>query len=216
MNYIKTLIESTLSEAPLPDDWDKNVYSSRNTFKNRVEYAKQRAEQIGVGSSRIAFIIDYQGRKTVLKIAKNRKGMMQNYEEARILSDGYMQGNSSVIPIIDYDETNSYPTWIHTEYADKIKQSQLKNHFGGVSLEDIMRYLACQAGMIRGYCPDIPDDIHENETFQDLHDMVMNFNINPMDFTRKANWGLYKGTPVVIDIGFTEDVNKTYYTKGNF
>jgi len=36
------------------------------------------AKRLGGGSSRVAFLIDYQGRKTILKVAKNNKGLAQS------------------------------------------------------------------------------------------------------------------------------------------
>ena len=65
-------------EAPLPPDWDKEQLNLRQTFKNRIKYAVSKAQRIGSGSSRVAFIIPYEGRNTVLKVAKNLKGLAQN------------------------------------------------------------------------------------------------------------------------------------------
>ena len=70
--------ELLLESPPLPEDWDKDIFNERVPFKTRIEYAKARAEQVGKGSSRVAFVIPYQGRKTVLKVALNAKGMAQN------------------------------------------------------------------------------------------------------------------------------------------
>lgn len=209
---LKNLLSTLLTEAPLPDDWDSGMFSERVPFKKRVEYAKQRAAQIGKGSSRVAFEIPYEGRKTVLKIAMNSKGMAQNEEEVRLLDDNHMQQIGNVIPLIDYDEQNSSPTWIHTEYASKLTQKQLEKYFDGISMDKITYYLDHLTGNLPvGYGKvSLPDEIFENENYQKLEELVGNFGLPAGDFARKANWGLYKGRPVIIDMGFTNETAKLY------
>ena len=94
-------------EAPLPDDWDKRMFDRSTPFKKMVAYAKERAKQVGRGSSRVAFEIPYQGRKTVIKVALNGKGLAQNREEARLLSDGHIASIGIVIPLIDLSDIYS-------------------------------------------------------------------------------------------------------------
>lgn len=199
-----------LLEAPLPDDWDKAIYDTRIPFTQRVRYAKERAEQVGRGSSRVAFKIPYKGRPTVLKIATNRKGMVQNQEETNLLGDWYLKDLEITIPMIDYDEENPQPTWMHTEYATKINQKQLEQFFGGVSMHSITMYLDGLQGRMRHVRVTLPEHIHENEHFQSLQDLVLNFGIPAGDLSRKANWGVYKNKPVIIDLGYT-DVTAAYY-----
>lgn len=201
-----------LSEAPLPDDWDKDVYNQPTTFKDMIAYAEERAEKVGTGSSRVAFAVPYQGRKTVLKIAKNTKGLHQNEEEARLLDDYYIDGLGITIPLIDYDEENSQPTWIHTEYAERITESQLTKFFGH-PLSDILSNLdyRMNGGGAFGDKPEeLPEEVHENEYYSALEDMIVNYGMAVGDFQRKANWGLYKGEPVIIDLGYHGSVIELY------
>lgn len=203
--------ELLLESPPLPDDWDKDIFNERVPFKTRVEYAKERAEQVGKGSSRVAFVIPYQGRKTVLKVALNAKGMAQNDEEAKLLEDWYIKNIGNVIPLIDYDERNSRPTWIHTEYATKITQKQLERYFGNIPMYQITSYLDRMSGKskFRG-SSELPEHVLENENFQMLQDLVLNFSMPASDLSRKANWALYKGTPVIIDLGHTDQTASLY------
>lgn len=198
-----------LFEAPLPDDWDADIYNEWVPFAQRLRYAKERAMQLGRGSSRVAFEIPYQGRKTALKIAINHKGIAQNEEESMLLDDYMVRQIGIVIPLIDYDERNPQPTWIHTEYAQKITQKQLERFFGGVSLTEIVWYLDYHRSG-KGTRINLPDEIFENEYFQRLQDLVLNFGIPAGDLARKANWGLYKGEPVIIDLGLTENTLHLY------
>lgn len=202
-------IEELLLEAPLPDDWDSAIYDPRVPFTQRVAYAKERAEQVGRGSSRVAFKIPYKGRDTVLKIATNRKGMVQNREEARLLEDWLVKNTGITIPMIDYDERSSTPTWIHTEFARKITKGQLRRFFGA-DIEDICRYLDYQTGRMRWGRVELPEEVFENEHFQSLSDLVYNFGLPAGDFSRPANWGLYRGAPVIIDVGYTDTTAELY------
>ena len=133
MRAFEFLNESTVDEMALPADWDPAALGHDKTFKSRLEYALQRAPRLGGGSSRVAFVIPDQGRETVLKIAKNRKGIAQNEAEVEILEDGYLGKMDIVIPLIDYDKRNPQPIWIQTEKANKISNTKLAKmlHAGG-------------------------------------------------------------------------------------
>lgn len=204
--------EIILKETPLPSDWDKTAFSSKTSFAKMVAYAKERAKQVGRGSSRVAFKIDYQGRPTVLKVALNNKGIAQNQEETQLLDDWVVEQIGITIPMIDHDEENGDRiTWIHTEFAEKISQKQLERFFG-YDLSIITRYLDYQFGRLKISFPPPtkPDEVHNNEYFNKLQELVGNFAIPAADFSRKANWGLYKGKPVIIDLGFTQRTSKLY------
>jgi hypothetical protein len=43
--------------------------------------------------------------------------------------------------------------------------------------------------------------------------MVGNFGFLVGDFTRLANWGVFKGKPVIIDYGFNEQIQQDYYSR---
>lgn len=207
-------------ETPLPPDWDSSVYTPASSYKQRIDYAVKRAQKMGTGSSRVAFVIEYQGRKTILKVAKNKKGMAQNEAEAALLSDGYLSQMDIAIPIIDYDEQHSQPVWIHTEMAQKATEKQLCSLMKCRKLFDLVYHangIASGKNMgqfQRDYQSKMSED--DFETFlsysDKLTDLANSFDINISDFARAANWGLFNGEPVVIDLGFTEDVRKNHYS----
>ena len=203
-----------LMEAPLPDDWNKAVFQQPTSFKEMVAYAKERAEQVGRGSSRVAFKIIYQGRPTALKINLNRKGVAQTEVEVSMLEDYYVRGIGITVPLIDYDTANPSPQWIHTEFAEKITKRELARHFGGVSVDVLIHYFRTVRGELRGNIPNLPDHVHDNENFQALQDLALNFTqISLGDLERKANWGLYRGSPVIIDLGLTDEVYAEFYRR---
>jgi len=215
-----------INEAPLPSEWDPSQYGPGTTFKQRLTYALERAKKLGTGSSRVAMTIDYQGRPTVLKVAKNQKGLSQNSVEADILSDGYASQLGILIPIIDYDTQNREPTWVHTELAQKATEKQLCNLIGCENLSQLvnMAYALMgtkkYVGKYQDYIKRFEDMGYSEEKIEHLVDYVNtlvdlsnSFDVELGDFQRKANWGLYKGKPVIIDVGFNSNVLQQYYKR---
>lgn len=207
------LFESILQEAPLPETWDKNQFSTRASFRQTIAYAKERAKQIGRGSSRVAFEIPYQGRKTVLKVALNNKGIAQNQEEADLLSDWYLKSIGIAIPLIDYDEENGNKiSWIHTEFAQKITKRQLARFFDGIGIDAILASIEYErTGRKNHMYRELPESIYENDTYERLRELLLSYDkISSGDLGRTVNWGIYKGKPVIVDLGFTDNTVHLY------
>jgi hypothetical protein len=210
-------IKNILTEVPLPDDWDTSRFKPEVSFAEQLRYATARAQKVGTGSSRVAFAIDYDGRKTVLKIAKNKKGVAQNDYESQMLGDRYVEALNITIPIIDYDEQNDPPRWIHTEFADKMKPTQFKKFFG-VHYSNITRIV----GHLSGRYP-VSMDPEQEERYQQLYedndyidslvDLAGNYDIGIGDFSNLSNWGIYKGEPVIIDIGLSSEIYDLHYKR---
>lgn len=202
-------IKELFQEAPIPDDWDKSMFINPRSIKRMIDYAKEKAERIGQGSSRVAFLVDYQGRKTILKVAKKRtKGIAQNKGEINILTDSYVENLNITIPVIDYDEENGdNPTWIHMEYADKITEKQLEMFFE-YPIDEICQYLDGITGKRAEI--DLPEHVLENEYFMRFQDLILNLDLTAVEYEQITNWGLYRGHPVIIDLGFTREVERLY------
>jgi len=211
-------IKEIINEAPpLPDDWDSEAFDNDKSFASRVRYAKERAKTIGTGSARIAFEIEYQGRPTILKIAKNKKGIAQNEYEANMFNDHYLTVMGITIPMIDHDEKNDPPTWLHVEKAEKMKPTQFKKFFNGMAPREAILAAKYMSG--KWNFPVTADRkekynkiFEENETFSSLVDLLSNYDIEPGDFMREANWGIYKGEAVIIDLGASTDVISLHYS----
>lgn len=218
--------EEVLDEMPLPADWDPAQYRQGTTFKQRLAYALERAKKLGTGSSRVATIIEYQGRPTVLKIAKNQKGLAQNSVEASILEDGYASQMGILIPLIDYDEQNREPTWIHTEMAQKANERQLCSLMKCDNLTQLVNYAEAITGRKRylGTAQSYVEHMRQKgkseqdiETMSEyankLAELKSSFDVELGDFTRAANWGLYQGNPIIVDVGFNSNVYDQYYKR---
>jgi hypothetical protein len=223
-------VANVVNEAPLPPDWDPAQMDMRQTFGNRLRYALDRARRIGGGSSRVVMTIEYQGRPTALKVAKNAKGLAQNEAEVEILADGYAGRLPIVIPLVDYDRENPRPTWIQTEQARRVQGRTLMRMLHTPNL----RLLLNQARNILGLRPEYMDLNNEqikkeyfgkaNELWQptqqdweiflqyadELAELGSATSIIMGDLLSPSNWGVYNGRPVVLDLGFTEDTSKLY------
>jgi hypothetical protein len=217
--------EEIIDEMPLPADWDPESMRQQGTsFKSRLQYALDRAKKLGTGSSRVATIIEYQGRPTVLKIAKNQKGLAQNSVEADILSDGYASQLGILIPIIDYDEQNREPSWIHTEMATKATDKQLSSIMKCGDLSMLVAAANSIAGKkamysyqtVVNYLREHGSSDSDIDTMTDyantLADLATSFDVELGDFARAANWGMYNGKPVVVDVGFNTNIMNQYYS----
>lgn len=209
-----------LMEMPLPADWDKEELSSKSTFQKRLDYALERSKKVGMGSSRVAMIIPFEGRDTILKIAKNGKGLGQNKAEVDVLSDGYYGKLDIVIPLIDYDKDNDTPIWLQTELAQHVTEEVLGNKLGcndAYELVQCAKYIIGENKWDERRSPKYmkekleqdgksPEDIDRFLTYAGEIASLASADIILGDFSQAENWGLYKGNPVVIDLGFTRTV----------
>lgn len=199
------------------------------SFEQRLKYALERAKKLGAGSSRVAMKIDYQGRPTALKVAKNEIGLAQNEAEIEILRDNYSGKLPIVIPLIDYDKANKRPVWIQTEIAKKVntprfKQllqvphvwlltDQVRNDLGlqipgQMDNEKIKSHFFIQ-GQDRVYPTQYNYDIFRQYAAK-VADLVSSTTLEPGDLQNPANWGVYNGRPVVIDLGLTDETKGLY------
>jgi hypothetical protein len=210
-----------LNEAPLPDDWDKQVFAPATRYAQRIKYAVERAQKLGKGSSRTVFEIEYEGRATILKVAHNAKGMAQNEAEANILDDGYTQSIGIAIPIIDYDEEHTQPVWIHMEKAQRATQNQLIKLMQCGSLQMLVSTAInaqtgngsdCTQQVMKHYGLTSRDELDTFFEYVDKLQELMSMGVNLRDFTTARNWGIYNGDPVVIDLGFNDEISKKYYS----
>jgi hypothetical protein len=227
--------KGVLNEVPLPPDWDKEKLNLRQTYKNRIKYALERAKRLGGGSSRVAMTIEYEGRPTVLKVAKNYKGLKQNQAELDILDDGYLGNLPIVIPLIDYDKENNQPVWIQTEVAKKITAPTLMKMLHTPSMwlftNKVRNILGRRkpheiddATLKRKYFethnerwkPTEQDYEIFEEYANEVADLIGNSSLELGDLGAAGNWGVYNGRPVIIDLGLSEEVWKKYYLAGKY
>lgn len=207
-------LRDILTEVPLPADWDETVFTGKTgklDFQKQLAYALERVSHSESGSGRMAFEIEYQGRPTILKIARNQKGLQQNASEAR--PEIYRKYKGLVVPLIDYDVKNKPPRWVHFEMAEPLRQeNEWKLHFDGMS---IYTFAQIVDGMIKGRNTKMTKFFKQKyassiQFAQQIAKLCKQFDISSNDLATIQNWGIYKGTVVMLDLGMDSASAKLY------
>lgn len=121
------------------------------------------------------------GNGYVVKIAKNEAGIAQNKSEYNISTNDYSNLFAKVVKV-----SNNFNLLI-MEKAEKINNIS--------------------------YVWDYFDVTNKRELFniKELQNIKNNYNLLLGDFGKKSSWGTINGRPVIIDYGFTKEVEKKYY-----
>jgi len=212
----EALIESVLKgyksifeSIQYPPDFDVNELKNINNFTARIKYVQSHLKRIGSGSARIVYEID---DKHVLKLARNKKGIAQNYVEA---DWGLHRMYANILPeLIETDEDN---LWLIVEKANKITKKEFEK-LTGVEFSEFGNTLRYElAKRDSSYVPwDKPEDYEEiidNEFFHDIIDMSINFDFPSGDFQKISSYGEIDNNPVAVDVGLSKDVYNEFYKR---
>lgn len=185
------------------------------SFTQRILYATNTLQKLGSGSSRTVFAID---DNTVLKVAKNKKGLAQNQAESQY---AIQQWSSLVAKVIDSDPNDIF---IVMERASKVTPTLFKKILG-FSIEHLAEYLEVFKHRYKPskyYRPSSLSkdwtEMEDNEWVMDLVDLAVNFNFPiPGDLGRLSSYGVvdrgYGQEVVLIDFGLNEEVWETHYAR---
>lgn len=141
MRKIDTIIEEAISRVVNEARMDGfRVDALRGmSFKNKIAYCKQwLGKPIGGGSSRYVFQLDDD---TVLKLAKNKKGIAQNEQEYNLGHDYYI---SHMFPKVFNGSDGDEFLWIVSEYVLPAKKKDFE-HILGVPMETVYKALTALA-----------------------------------------------------------------------
>lgn len=222
--FMKTVLEMAGVEEPLeemayPTNFSFVELDSMRTFAERKRYCEERLQQIGVGSSRIAYKVD---NEKVLKLAKNKKGIAQNEHEA-----DWGRNNYGVFGEIFEADIDNY-FWIEMELASKAKPSDFKRILGVTwkETQDLVKYCWEQVKGEELFYSTPVEALYEKLVVNEESDFFSSlqrymFDYAPwsvIDWTRISNWGIVnrnnKEHLVIIDDGLDELIFKTYYMGG--
>lgn len=207
--------EEELNEAVYPENFDMEFFKSLRKFSQRIKYCENTLRRISSGSSRIVYQID---DATVLKLAKNQKGIAQNKVEGQ--PDWYRDSIGLFAEV--YDREENY-LWIEMQLADRPKYSDFYR-ITGFTFRTICNWLGYIGNK---YCDDKDAMYFRSEEFQEkydysilqrLEDYVNNYNIPVGDLQRISSWGLVHDKNgeediVLIDYGLDDNVFNTYYSR---
>ena len=202
------LFYSLAAGEELPKDTDnlKQMLSnieSLETYNARKKYAERNLEHLSSGSSRIVYLTP---AKTIVKLAKNDKGIAQN----KVESNPKMQ-SKYLNKIISSAKNNA---WLETHYLDKITEKDFEE-MTGLKFEefgDSLRYgLKDVSGNKDTEKPDDFDKVSKTDIYKELKDIGEKFKLLPGDLARISSWGTKDGHPILIDAGLTRDIFEEFY-----
>ena len=203
-----TLFYSTAAAEELPEDSSdlsvvlKNL-SKLETYNARKKYAERNLEHLSSGSSRIVYL---SPDKTIIKLAKNDKGVAQNEAE----SNPKMK-SKFLNKIIRHADNHA---WIETYFLDKINPKDFEK-MTGLDFDDFgdsIRYgLKEVSGNKDREKPENFDEVEKTEIYKEIKEIGKKFKLMPGDLARISSWGKKDGKPVLVDAGLTKEVFEEFY-----
>ncbi len=212
-NIFCSLAESELNDLPKDSENKDTILfniEQLETYQARKEYAEENLEHLSSGSSRIVYL---SPDKSIIKIAKNDKGIAQNKAEAnpKMKSD-YLN------KIISHAKNYS---WIETNYLDKISEKEFED-MTDIKFDDFgsaIRYIlkdengsSESSSYKASSTKKKPSKFIENsKIFKEIARIGKEFDLVPGDIARISSWGKKDGHPVLIDAGLTREIFEEFY-----
>jgi hypothetical protein len=173
------------------------------THGARKKYAEKNLKHLSSGSSRIVYLTSDD---TIIKLAKNDKGLAQNKAE----SNPKMK-SKFINKTISSAKNNS---WMQTHFLDKITTKDFEE-MTGLDFDDFgdgIRYgLKNVSGHSDKEKPKNFDKVSKSEIYKEMKKIGEKFKLMAGDLARISSWGTKDGHPVLIDAGLTKEVFSEYY-----
>jgi len=207
---VRSVYESTyLEETDYPEGFSVEEFKALPGIKQKLSYVNSKLEKLGTGSSRVVFRVN---SGTVIKVAKNAKGIAQNDTEIDIGN-----GSSVTARVFDSDPEGG---WLEMESAVKKNFATIFKAYTGYTFKDFgyALYYKAQEHKGRGMSETNKayfQKVFESEFFNEVMDLVGNYDMPTGDLARPSSWGWVERDgqklPVLIDFGLTQSVFDQYY-----
>src|SRR5580698_4736904 len=175
------------------------------TYAARKKYAEANLEHLSSGSSRITYLTP---DKTVIKLAKNDRGLAQNKEEVAANS----KCNSKYLNKVLKNVSNYY--WIEVPFLDKITEKKFKE-MTGIDFDDFGEALRYSLRSISGNTdkekPSDYEEITKSDLFKEISDIGKKLDLMPGDLARVSSYGIKDNHPVLADVGLNKKVYEAFY-----
>lgn len=181
----------------------KNI-DSLETYSARKKYAESNLKHLSSGSSRLVYLTD---DKTIIKLAKNDKGLAQNKAESNPkMKSKYLN------EILSVSKDNN---WIEVSYLKKITTKEFEE-MTGLNFDDFgeaIRYgLKNVSGNTDKNKPKNFNKVEKSDIYKEFERLGEKFKLMPGDLARISSWGTKDNKyPVLIDAGLTKEVFEEYY-----
>lgn len=177
-----------------------------------LEYVNKTLERalLGEGQGRLVYRL---GNGKVLKVAKNDGGIGQNQAEATVCAS-----SADVVSLFPKTfEQSPAGFWILVEEAQPMTEDAFRS-LTGLPWKTFWSALkGAFAGKASNVTPQDQQNYAQastNQFFARVVKAIRDCKYEPGDIAKLDSWGIVGGKAVIIDSGFTEAVNKTYYGKG--
>ena len=202
---------SIASTEKLPPNSDNLSTITKNLdnlcfFKSRIEYCEKNLEHLSSGSSRIVY---KTSKNTVIKLAKNEKGISQNEVEASAKTK-----SKHVNPVLSHSK-NYF--WIEVPLLEKITTKEFEA-LCDLSFEDFSKSLEYGLKHLEHSSQKKPskfDSISKSSLYKNIFDVAKKLNLLPGDLTRISSWGTKNKVPVLIDVGLSRKVYEEHYSSSS-
>lgn len=174
-----------------------------DTYAARKKYAEDNLEHLSSGSARVVYLTP---DKTVVKLAKNDKGIAQNKAEAN--PEMKSKFLNEVIKHAD-----NY-AWMETHYLEKITGKEFEEMTGipFADFDEAIRFglknVSENTGLKK---PEKFDEVAKSEIYKEMKRIGEKFKLLPGDLARISSWGAKNGKPMLIDAGLTAEVFEKFY-----
>lgn len=180
----------------------KNI-KNLETYQARKKYAEKNLSHLSSGSSRIVYLTS---NKTIIKLAKNDKGIAQNKAE----SNPKMK-SKFLNKILNHADNYA---WIETYYLEKIKIKDFEK-MTDLKFNDFCNAIRYSLKNVSGNTdkdkPKNFEEVSKSEIFKEITRIGDKFNLMPGDLVKISSWGSKDNHPVLIDAGLTKEVFTEYY-----
>jgi hypothetical protein len=180
----------------------KNI-EKLETHGARKKYAEKNLKHLSSGSSRIVYLTS---DKTIIKLAKNDKGLAQNEAE----SNPKMK-SKFINRTISSAKNNS---WMQTHYLDKISVKDFEE-MTGLDFDDFGDSIRYGLKNVSGHSdkkkPKNFDEVSKSEIYKEMKKIGDKNKLMGGDLARISSWGKKDGHPVLIDAGLTKEVFSEFY-----
>jgi hypothetical protein len=180
----------------------KNI-ENLETYAARKKYAEKNLSHLSSGSSRIVYLTS---DKTIVKLAKNDKGLAQNKVESNPeMKSKYL---NKIISRAQND------VWLETHFLEKITEKQFESMTDirfddfGDSIRYGLKKISINSDVDK---PENFDEVSKSDIYKEIKEIGEKFKLLPGDIARISSWGEKDGQPVLIDAGLTRDIFDEYY-----
>lgn len=179
--------------------------SEFETFTDRVDYAEDKMEHLSSGSSRVIYVMPDD---TVLKLAKNERGVAQNIAEANP-----KMKSKFINKTLKADKDG---LWKTSPYLDKITEKEFEKMVGatfedfGEAIEYGLKGVTKNSGEKE---PKGFSKVEKLDLYKDLVKLGKKFKLMPGDIARISSWGKVDNHPCLLDSGLTKEIYDEFYEK---